>query len=498
MLSLAFLLLFAQQPAATTPPAPAPAATPPPKVDETPQVRKHEITPNGKPLRYTTTAGMMPIRNATGETEAHIFYMAYTLDGVTDVAHRRLMFSFNGGPGSASVWLHLGALGPKRVKMQEDGAMPQPPFQLVPNEQTWLDLTDLVFIDPVGTGYSRAMKPDLQKKFSTRQGDIESVGEFIRLYLTRNSRWTSPLLLVGESYGTTRAAGLAGYLIDRGIAFNGIALISTILNFQTLEFDGGNDLPYPLILPTYTATAWYHKRLAADLEKRDLRGLLKEVETWALGEYNSALVKGDKLTPAERRAVLERLARYTGVSDKVLDEAELRPSLMLFNRELLRDRNLMVGRLDSRLTATGPRDANRYLEFDPSMAAIRPPYTAAFYDYVRRELGYESDSDYYILGGGIGRWDMQSENGYANVSESLRRAFSRNPYLKVYLGAGYYDMATPYFAAYYTLDQMNLSPAQRANIRTYEYPAGHMYYIHNESLGRLRRDIGDFIGWAAP
>src|SRR5262245_60927567 len=223
----------------------------------------HQIRANGKNVRYTVTTGKLPLKNEAGDTEAEIFFMAYTLDGTgkgtASSSSRPLMFSFNGGPGSSSVWLHLGALGPKRVKMRVDGAMPSPPYQLVDNPDTWLDQTDLVFIDPVGTGYSRAMKPDLGKKFWGVQGDLESVGEFIRLYLTRYQRWASPLFLVGESYGTTRAAGLSGYLVDRGIAFNGILLVSSILNFETARFTRGNELPYTLYLPTYTATAWYHK-----------------------------------------------------------------------------------------------------------------------------------------------------------------------------------------------------------------------------------------------
>ncbi len=489
--------LCAQAPPAQ-PAKPAPPKATPPAVSETPVVRQHEISLNGKPLRYTTTTGMMPIRSAQGEVEAHVFYMAYTLDGVSDPAKRRLMFSFNGGPGSASVWLHLGALGPKRVRMQDDGAMPPPPYQLVANPDTWLAETDLVFIDPVGTGYSRPVRPELQPKFSSRTGDIESVGEFIRLYLTRHSRWSSPLFLVGESYGTTRAAGLSGYLIDRGIAFNGIALISTILNFQTTDFAPGNDLAYPLILPTYAATAWYHKRLAPELQKRPLREFLKEVEEWALSVYAEALAKGDRLSPADRKQCIERLARYTGLDPKFIDQAEMRLLLPEFNRELLRDRNLLAGRLDSRLTGPGPRDVSRRTEFDPSMSAIRPPYTAAFNNYVRGELGFESDLEYFILGGGIGRWNPNSDGEYVNVSDSLRRALTRNPFMKVYLGAGFYDMATPYYAAFYTLDHMGLAPALRANIRVHEYEAGHMYYIHAPSLRDLKRDITAFLAWASP
>src|SRR5213075_2095790 len=227
------------------------------------------------------TTGMMPIKNRDGETEARIFFMAYTLDGVGDRSARPLTFSFNGGPGSASVWLHMGCIGPKRVPMNPDGTMPAPPYHLVDNQYTWLDQSDLVFIDPVGTGYSRAVRPELGARFFGLQGDIESVGEFIRMYLTRYERWTSPLFLAGESYGTTRASALSGYLIDRGIAFNGIMLISTIMNFETTAFAAGNDLPYELYLPTYAATAWYHKKLSRDMQSKSVEKVVAEAEEWA-------------------------------------------------------------------------------------------------------------------------------------------------------------------------------------------------------------------------
>ncbi|HEX8338626.1 MAG TPA: hypothetical protein VF621_18040, partial [Pyrinomonadaceae bacterium] len=284
-------------------PAPTPGERDPATTDGPPSVTRHEIRVGGRALRYTVTTGVMPLKSAAGETEARIFYMAYTLDGAGDPARRPLMFSFNGGPGSSSVWLHLGALGPRRVQMLPDGAMPPPPFQLVDNEHTWLDFTDLVFIDPVGTGYSRAARPDLAARYFGLQGDIQSVGEFIRLYLVRNSRWTSPLFLVGESYGTTRAAGLSGYLIERGIAFNGVMLVSTIMNFQTARFARGNDLPYVLFLPTYAAIAWYHKRLPPETQGMELRRFLGEVERWAATDYTVALAKGDRLTPSERQEV---------------------------------------------------------------------------------------------------------------------------------------------------------------------------------------------------
>src|SRR5713226_6832054 len=305
-LLLCVLLMQATPPAAETPkPLAEKAAEKPSDKEEPPVVTHHEIRVNGKSIKYTATTGMMPIRDAKGDTEAHIFFIAYTLDAVSDATRRPLIFSFNGGPGSASVWLHLVALGPRRVVMLNTGEMPAPPFHLVDNEYTWLDQADLVFIDPVGTGYSRATKPEFYKNFWNLRGDIQSVGEFIRMYLTRNERWTSPLFLVGESYGTTRAAGLSGYLIDRGIAFNGVVLVSSILNFQTASFATGNDLPYILYLPSYAATAWYHHKLAPDLQG-DLQKTLKEVEAWAETGYAEALAKGDRLSAAERQATIER------------------------------------------------------------------------------------------------------------------------------------------------------------------------------------------------
>jgi carboxypeptidase C (cathepsin A) len=466
--------------------------------DTPPVVTKHELRIGGRTLRYTVTTGIMPLRNtATGETEARIFYMAYTLDGVADRSQRPLMFSFNGGPGSASVWLHMGALGPKRVRMMDDGQMPPPPFQLVDNEQTWLDFTDLVFIDPVGTGYSRAARPELASRYFGLQGDIQSVGEFIRLYLVRNERWSSPLFLVGESYGTTRASGLSGYLIERGIAFNGILLISTIMNFQTARFTRGNDLPYVLFLPTYTAIAWYHKKLPADLQT-DLRKTLEEVERWAANEYTVALAKGDRLTPAERQEVIDRLNRYTSLDKRFIDNSDLRIEIQHFDKELLRDERRTVGRLDGRFKGLDASAASETPDFDPSMAAIRPPYTATFNNYVRGELGFKSDLEYYILGGGVGRWDFGSDNSYADTSEALRSAFAKNPYMKLFVASGYYDLATPYFATQYTLRHMGLDPSLQPSVTTTYYEAGHMMYIDTRSLARLKLDAAAFVHGALP
>jgi carboxypeptidase C (cathepsin A) len=463
------------------------------QTDETPVVQKHSWTVNGKTLSYTTTTGYMPIRNnITGETEARIFFIAYTLDNPP--ANRPLMFSFNGGPGSASVWLHLGALGPKRVKMLDDGLMPPPPYQLVDNDQSWLPETDLVFIDPVGTGYSRAVKPELAAKFFSLDGDLAAVAEFIRMYLGRYERWNTPLFLVGESYGTTRASGLSNVLFDKGIALNGICLISTVMNFQTLLFADGNNLPYTLIFPSYTATAWYHKKLPADLQRKPLTEILKESENFASTELTVGMAKGDRLTESERQSLLDKFSRYTGLSKTFIENNNFKVDLGRFNKELLRDQQKTTGRLDSRFTGIDKDVANNSTENDPSMSAIRPPYTAGFNDYVRKELGFKTDLEYYILGGGItAPWNFGQGNSFANTAPSLQSAMQKNPYMKIFVGQGYFDMATPYFAAQYTFANMNLDPSLRKNINFEYYEAGHMMYIEKNSLKKLKDDVTRFM-----
>ena len=495
--ALLALVLGFQAPARPDSVKPAPATAG--MVEEKPIQTHHSITigkaPNARTLTYTVTTGRLPLRSDKGEIEGQVFYMAYTLDGVTDRSRRPLMFSFNGGPGSASVWLHLGALGPRRVRMEDEGWLPAPPYQLVDNDQTWFEFTDLVFIDPVGTGFSRAATPELGKKFWSLKGDIASVGEFIRLYLTRGERWTSPLYVVGESYGTTRAAGLSGWLVDHGIALNGVVLVSTILNFGTTDWTTGNDLPYALMVPTYTATAWYHKKLAAELQNRPLREVLDESERWVLDEYIPGLARGDRLSPDQRRRQGDQLARFTGLDRGFVERSNQRIELGRFETELLRDRNRAVGRLDTRFQGISAIQGSEYPDFDPSMAAIRPPYTAMFNDYVRRELGYQSDLEYYILGGGIGaRWNFDSDNGYIDVGETLRGAFARNPHMRLFIAFGYYDAATPYFAAEYSVEHLRLDPSLKGSVKRGYYPAGHMMYIHQPSLVQLRKDVGDFVG----
>lgn len=488
----------AQTPAAT-PAAGAPNAAAPPRdipmKDDPPVVTHHEIKAGGKTLKYTVTTGLMPSKEENDEIQATLFYVAYTLDTDTPKEKRPLMFSFNGGPGSASIWLHMGAIGPKRVKMQSEGWLPPPPYVLEDNEFTWLDQTDLVFIDPVGTGFSRARNRDIGRRYWSLQGDLDSVSEFIRLYLTRNSRWTSPLFLVGESYGTTRAAGLSGLMIERGIAFNGIILLSSVLNFQSLTFQRGNDLPNIVYLPTYAAAAWYHKKLPAENQSKPLRKLLDEVEKWDIGPYQEALNKGDKLTDSERRAIVDQLAKFTGLDKKYIENSDLRIDNGHFSAELLRDQKHTIGRLDGRFKGLNALNVAERADFDPSMTAIRPPYTATFNQYVRSELNFKTDLTYWVLGGGIGQWDfgVGGQGGFADVSESLRSAFAKNPYMKLFVASGYYDFATPYFGTDYTMNHMRLDPSFQKNVTTEFYEAGHMMYIDLKSMAKLKKDIDAFI-----
>lgn len=475
--------------------------TPAPK--EQVSVTHHTLLLDGKELRYTATAGTLLLKvedEAKGEKpKAAVFYIAYTLDEVDDPSRRPITFSFNGGPGSSSVWLHLGLLGPRRVRMDEEGRPFPPPYRLVDNEFSLLDRTDLVFIDPVSTGYSRAVPGEKAEEFHDIQKDVQSVGEFIRLYTTRNQRWASPKFVIGESYGTTRAAGLSGFLQQQyGMYLNGILLISVVLNFQTLDFNPGNDLPHVLFLPTFTATAWYHHKLEAELQA-DLGKTLAEVEAFALNEYTLALVQGAALPEAQRKQIAARLARYTGLSEKYIQQTGLRINIYRFCKELLREQGQTIGRLDSRFTGVDRDSAGELNEFDPSYAAIQGTYTATFNHYVRSELKFESDLPYEILAPLYQKWKYETyQNRYVNVAETLRQAMAVNPALKVFVANGYYDLATPYLATRYTLNHLGLDGSYLENVTVKDFPAGHMMYIHLPSLSQLRDDLVAFLGQAAP
>ncbi len=454
---------------------------------------QHELVLPKRKLKYTARAGALPLKSDKDELEAEIFFMSYELDGVEDKSKRPLTFVFNGGPGSSSVWLHMGAVGPYRVEMQEGGWMPKPPYRLVVNEQTWLDQTDLVCIDPVGTGFSRAAKEDLNKKFLSYKGDIESVGEFIRLYLSRYKRWSSPLFLAGESYGTTRAAALAGYLVEKGIGFNGIVLISTAMDLRPIHFTQGDDLPFQLFVPTYTATAWYHKKLNPELQKRDLPDLMAEVEAWSESELTVALMKGDRIDAEEHAKVAEQLAAYTGLDLEYVRGTNLRINIFRFCKQLLRGEKRSVGRLDSRFKGVEAVDANELPEFDPSMLAIKPPYTSTFNNYVRSELGIETDLDYEIISGTVNeKWEWE-RGVLPNTGEILRGAMAKNPFMKVFVAQGYYDLATPSFATEYMISHMNVDAKLRDNVQIHTYQAGHMFYIDQGTIAAFKKDIDTFI-----
>lgn len=466
-------------------------------------ITQHSIRVGGKELRYSVTCGTMVLKEEAekdGAAEGHkpratVFFIAYTKEGVRDQSKRPITFSFNGGPGSSSVWLHLGLLGPKRVEMGDAGALTPPPYRLIDNQHTLLEDSDLVFIDPVGTGYSRMVEGEKTKEYHGFKRDLESVGEFIRLYTHRYGRWSSPKYLIGESYGTTRAAGLSGYLQERhGMYLNGIMLVSSILEFSTARFGPGNDLPHILFLPTFSATAWYHQKLPKDLQRKPLPSVLKEVETFAEGEYALALMRGSRLSSTEHQRIAQKLSRYTGLSEEYVLACNLRLEIMRFTKELLRSERKTVGRLDSRFTGTDRDAAGAAFEYDPSYAAIQGPYTATLNQYVRQELGFQSDLPYEILSGLYQNWSYKEfENQYLNVAETLRKAISMNPFLRVYVGSGYYDLATPYFATDYTLNHLSLEPDLQGNIQVHHYPAGHMMYVHLPSLAQQAADLRNFI-----
>jgi carboxypeptidase C (cathepsin A) len=462
-------------------------------------VTAHEVTIGGVKFGYTATAGTLVLKEEDGKPQASFFYVAYTRTNTGDISARPITFSFNGGPGSASVWLHLGTLGPRRVVLNEDGTLPPPPFRVTENEHSILDDTDLVFIDPVSTGFSRPVPGEDAKKYHGVDEDIRSVGEFIRLYITRAQRWASPKFLIGESYGTTRASALSGHLESRyGIYLNGVMLVSVVLDFQTISYAVGNELPFPLFLPTLTATAWYHKKLPAELQA-DLAAALKQSESFALGEYATALLKGNRLTPEERRQTAQSLARLTGLSVDFVERSHLRVNVFQFFKELLRSEGKTVGRFDSRMTGVDRDGVGDSPDYDPSYTGVLGPFTGALNDYLRRDLKFESDLPYEILTGKVQPWNYGDyRNRYLNVAETLRQAMAHNPYLKVFVANGVYDLATPYFATRYTFDHFSFDPKLQQNITMVDYEGGHMMYTVKPALVALKKDLSKFIRNSVP
>ncbi|MEW6381569.1 MAG: peptidase S10 [bacterium] len=490
-------------------------------------VTHREITVNGQTLRYTATAGYLEIKEESGQPKADLFFVAYERDDRKNKGKWPLTFAFNGGPGAASVFLHLGALGPRRIFLKDEGKNASPPYRLLDNEYTWLNFTDLVFVDPIGTGYSRPpSRPDSEsgagsgeksgttghhagarsgidpKRFYSFREDINLAGDFIRLYVTRFGRWSSPKFIAGESYGATRAAELAGFLQDKvNLNLNGLVLISPALDFQTIMFNQGNDLPCSLFLPTYTAAAWYHKKLSPDLQSSDLPRLLKEAEGWAMNEYSLALLKGAALSGSERDRVIEKLARYTSLSPTYISSHNLRISHIDFTRELLRKEHRIIGLLDGRFEGPDPDAGQEYDEYDPSLFLVMGPFGAAMSDYVRNELKYVNDLQYEVLNEEVNRswnWGLghHEGQGFTNVTATLREAISKNKYLKVLIAAGYYDLTTPYFATDYTVSHLGLDPGLQGNVTIAYYDVGHQIYVHLPSLKKLTSDVANFMNTA--
>ncbi|HZD24031.1 MAG TPA: peptidase S10 [Acidimicrobiia bacterium] len=476
-----------------------------PKSDK-PKVKDRKVSKQftgvfgGEEVSYTTTAATQ-VFESNGE-KVSFFHISYTKDDA-DPATRPILFCFNGGPGSSTVWLNLGLYGPNRMAFDEEGFKVGMQGQLVDNEYSILDVADVVCIDAMGTGFSRTEKKGKEKKFHHFKKDIEAFSEFIVHYLNRNGRWASPKYLSGESYGTLRGAGIAHELfVTHNVEFNGIVFISMILNYQTSAIDvqnwlvhPGNDLPFAVYLPTYAATARYHGQLSEEYQQMPLREFLDEVEEFALGEYWLALAKGDQIDDALRKKVAERLEAYTGLDSEFIDHYDLRIQIHRFCKELLREQHRTVGRIDSRYKGIDRVKAGNIIEADPSTDATGGVATSALNAYLRDEIGFETEDEYLIMGPEVWKnWDYEEFKGrYVDTSENFREALSRSKGTRVLVANGYFDLATPHFATEYTFSHMGLDPEVRENVKLTYYEAGHMMYVHQPSLRQLSADIREFV-----
>lgn len=457
-------------------------------------VTEGQVEIDGKVVPYQAITGKLVLKEDGKKNKAEMFFVAYTRTDIPHKEKRPVTFCFNGGPGSSSVWLHLGMLGPKRIVFPDDATPIRPPYGLVSNTYSLLDTTDLVFIDPVSTGYSRPADGESKEQFHGYEEDLRSVGQFIYDWTSKYERWLSPKYLLGESYGGIRAAGLAGYLQDRYyMELNGIVIVSGVINFQTLRFGGSNDLPYIAFLPSYAATAWYHKRLAPELQSQPVGDVVAQAEKFASGPYASALLNGTRLSEEEIESIAQQTSRLTGLAPKFIQRSNLRIDMDRFAKELLREEGRTVGRFDSRYKGIDRDNAGDSYEYDASGAAIFGPFTATFNDYVRTELRYTEDRVYEILTGNVQPWSYRRFEGrYVDGTDTLRKAMTSNPYLKLFLACGYTDLATPHFAMMNTVDHLMLDRSLRPNISAKFYEGGHMMYIYEPSLQKLRRDLLEF------
>jgi carboxypeptidase C (cathepsin A) len=475
-----------------------PASETPPKEESS--VTEHSIHLGGQAIAYKATASTILLKDDKGEPTASIYSTSYTRADAKDLTQRPIAFIYNGGPGSSSIWLHMGAFGPRRVVTADAAATPPAPYRLVDNTDCLLDKADLVFIDPVGTGFSRPVGKAQNKDFWGVDQDIKSLAQFITTYVSRNNRWNSPKFLIGESYGTFRSVALGDYLQthDR-LYINGMVLISNVLDLRTLGFLAGDDMSYIFYLPSYAASAWYYKVLKDRPD--NLEAFLADARQYAAGDYASALMKGSKLSDNEKSEVAKKLARFTGLSEDYLTRANLRVTLSQFNAELQRSRGLTIGRYDSRFSGPTYDLLTENFEYDPSFSAVAGAFTAAFNSYVREDLKYSPEKNYETINGEIGRnWDWKRTlgnqsffPGAPNVEGDLIEAMLENSHLQVQVENGYFDMATPFFATEYTMDHLGLPEKLRAHIHLDYYTAGHMMYLHSDDLAKLKSNVGSFI-----
>jgi carboxypeptidase C (cathepsin A) len=481
---------------------PAEAAPPAPKEESS--ITDHTLKIGAQTIPYKATAATILLKNEKDEPVALVYYTAYTCTDAKDATQRPLSFLYNGGPGSASLWLHMGAFGPRRVVTPNAEPTPPPPYKLTDNARSLLDKTDMVFIDPVGTGFSHAVGKAQDKDFWGVDEDVKSLAQFVTTYVNRNNRWNSPKFLIGESYGTFRSAALSNYLQNTdGMYFNGIVLMSSVLDLGTLSFHTGDDMPYIFYLPSYAATAWYHKMLPDRPENET--AFLEEARHFAQTEYASALMKGTRLTAPEKADIAKKLSRFTGLSEDYLIKANLRVKLRQFMEELQRSRGLTTGRLDARYSGFTYDLLGEFADYDPQSSAVTGAFTAAFNSYVRDELKFGQDKSYHAITEHVGEnWDWKHSRGPGsgfpgspNVEGDLIEAMLTNPHLQVEVHNGLYDLATPFFATEYTMEHLGLPDKLQKNIHLQYYDAGHMMYLRDEDLAKLKNNIGVFIEAAA-
>ncbi len=456
-------------------------------------VTKHSATIAGKLVNYTVIAGTI-ITKKDGEPVALFGYTAYTKDGETDFTKRPITFAYNGGPGTSSMWLHIGILGPRKVVVNDVETIPTPPYKIEDNDNSILDVTDIVFIDPIGTGISKAIGKAKNKDFWGVEQDIISVSNFIKQYVTENDRWNTPRFLLGESYGTLRSAGVVDYLQEvLHLSMNGVILVSNILDYHLA--DNKSDLNYALLLPSYAAAAWYHNKVAN--KPASLEVYLKEVEKYANDEYTLALMKGDQLSEAEKLNVAIKLSNYTGLSKEYILDANLRVSSSHFRQQLLRDEHMTIGRLDTRFKSINQDPLSEDASYDPQGSAIGPVFVSMFMDYYYRDLKVDKSLAYQISSDeAFKEWDWTHFSGswVPATTGNLAEAMSHNPQLKVLVLNGYYDMAnTMYFGSEYVFDHMGLEKKIKQNIINKYYEAGHMMYINAAAAKQFKKDVAEFI-----